>query len=136
LIIQKQSRRRGEQKYTDEEIEKTAGFDKTLDNDKYSVLRLKNHQAWIKYGKNTRWDPAANSDEGQHWYDELIRKGSSCYFILNKDTKERYIIEVELSGITTVYDDHDDYFKLSKLFKILPDLEADLKFVHNNTVKN
>lgn len=79
------------------ELDTESGAERVLDNSTWLVIIPHDHEAMVKYGRGTRWDPANPRDS--RYFDMYNQKGPFMIFI-NKETGEKYLANAAVDTVT------------------------------------
>lgn len=98
---------------------KNEGIKKIVDNDRILLAQLLTEEAASFYGKNTKWCTAGDKN---NMFSRYNKKGP-IYFLLNKQTNEKFQIHYETASCMDAFDIPCDYYDLLKIAPQLEQLE-------------
>lgn len=109
-----------ESKSKKERISKDSGSEMVYENDEVFVFLIKNKNACISYGSNTKW--CITSAEQKYW-ENYTSKGITFYFIIRKNSKGDSFDKIaiakypeSLDGLIEAYDAKDNSIQPKKVF--------------------
>ncbi len=95
---------------------KEEGSKKVFEDDQIVILNILNKEASCTYGKSTKW--CISADKSSNYWDQYYMSDlCTFYFVIVKDTKEKYAACVYPEGRIQIFDPQDHSISMKEFEK-------------------